>query len=142
MVVVDLCCGSGAVGAALAAALDPAELHAADIDSAAVRCARRNLAAAGGRVYQGDLYEPLPGGLRGRVDILVANAPYVPTGDLGLLPPEARLHEARLALDGGPDGLDTLRRVAARAASPGWHRGGHLLSEASVRQAGLGEPRS
>ena len=47
-VIVDLCCGSGAVGAALAAALEPAELYAADIDPAAVRCARRNLAAAGG----------------------------------------------------------------------------------------------
>ena len=110
--VVDLCCGSGALGAALAAVLDQAELHAADIDPAAVRCARRNVAAAGGRVYQGDLFQPLPAALRGRVDILLANVPYVPTGDIGLLPAEARLHEARLALDGGPDGLDVLRRVA------------------------------
>src|SRR6266566_7097947 len=54
VVVVDLCCGSGAVGAALAAALGQVELHAADIDPAAVRCARRNVAAVGGRVYQGD----------------------------------------------------------------------------------------
>jgi len=50
-VVVDLCCGSGAIGAALAAALDPIELHAVDIDPVAVRCARRNIAAAGGEVY-------------------------------------------------------------------------------------------
>src|SRR5438876_3392810 len=55
VVVVDLCCGSGAVGAALAAALGRVELHAADIDPAAVRCARRNVAAAGGQVYQSDL---------------------------------------------------------------------------------------
>src|SRR5215475_10037908 len=68
LVVVDLCCGSGAVGAALAAALDGVELHAADIDPAAVRCARRNVAAVGGRVHHGDLYEPLPARLRGRVD--------------------------------------------------------------------------
>ena len=51
------------------------ELHAVDIDPAAVRCARRNVAAVGGRVYEGDLYEPLPATLRGRVDVLVANAP-------------------------------------------------------------------
>ena len=134
VVVVDLCCGSGALGAALAAVLDQAELHAADIDPAAVRCARRNVAAAGGRVYQGDLFQPLPAALRGRVDILLANVPYVPTGDIGLLPAEARLHEARLALDGGPDGLDVLRRVARDAAD--WLApGGRLLTETSGRQA-------
>jgi release factor glutamine methyltransferase len=131
--VVDLCCGSGALGAALAAAVDRAEVHAADIDPAAVRCARRNLAAAGGRVYQGDLFGALPDALRGRVDILLANVPYVPTGEIGMLPPEARDHEARVALDGGPDGLAVLRRVAAGAA--GWLApGGHLLSEISERQ--------
>ncbi|MDB1089284.1 putative protein N(5)-glutamine methyltransferase [Streptomyces sp. ACA25] len=131
-VVVDLCCGSGAVGAALAAALERAELHAADIDPVAVRCARRN-AAAGGRVYEGDLYRALPAGLRGRVDLLVANAPYVPTREIGLLPPEARLHEPRVALDGGSDGLDVQRRVTAGALR--WLApGGHLLMETSERQ--------
>ena len=134
VVVVDLCCGSGAVGAALAAALGQVELYAADIDPAAVRCARRNVAAAGGRVYRGDLYGPLPAPLRGRVDILAANVPYVPSGDVGLLPPEARAHEPRVALDGGADGLDVLRRVAAWA--PLWLApGGHLLVETSERQA-------
>jgi release factor glutamine methyltransferase len=134
VVVLDLCCGSGAVGAALAAAVDRVELHAADIDPAAVRCARRNVATAGGQVYQGDLYAPLPGRLRGRIDILAANVPYVPTGEVGLLPPEARSHEPRVALDGGADGLDVLRRVTA--AAPQWLApGGHLLVEASERQA-------
>ena len=133
-VVVDLCCGSGAVGAALAAALGPVELHAADIDPAAVRCARGNLAAAGGHVYQGDLYAPLPATLRGRVHVLVANVPYVPSAEVDLLPAEARIHEQRVALDGGPDGLGVLRRVAAAAAQ--WLApGGHLLAEASQRQA-------
>jgi release factor glutamine methyltransferase len=133
-VVVDLCCGSGAVGAALAAALGQVELHAVDIDPAAASCARRNVAPAGGRVYQGDLYRPLPAELRGRVSILVANAPYVPTGAVGLLPPEARIHEPQVALDGGADGLDVLRRVAA--AAPRWLApGGHLLVEASEGQA-------
>ncbi len=133
-VVLDLCCGSGAVGAALAAALDPVELHAADLDPAAVRCARRNLAASGGQVYEGDLYDPLPAALRGRVDVLVANVPYVPTEEVALLPLEARIYEARVALDGGGDGLDILRQVSA--AAPRWLApGGYLLVETSERQA-------
>ncbi len=130
-VIVDLCCGAGAIAAALAATVDGAEVHAVDVDRAAVRCARQNVP---GYVYEGDLYEPLPGGLRGRVGILVANVPYVPTGEIGFLPPEARAHEPLTALDGGPDGLDVLRRVAAGA--PGWLApGGHLLIETSGRQA-------
>ncbi len=133
-VIVDLCCGAGAIGAALAAAVDWADVHAADIDPAAVRCARRNLPGSWSHVYQGDLYEPLPGRLRGRVSILVANVPYVPTGEIGFLPPEARAHEPRVALDGGADGLDVLRRVAAGAAE--WLTpGGYLLIETSRRQA-------
>jgi release factor glutamine methyltransferase len=131
-VIVDLCCGVGAIGAALAAAVDRAEVHAADIDPAAIRCARQNL--PGGHVYQGDLYAPLPSGLRGRVSVLAANVPYVPSEQIGFLPLEARAHEPRAALDGGADGLDVLRRVAAGAA--GWLApGGHLLSEISDRQA-------
>ncbi|AZQ72898.1 putative protein N(5)-glutamine methyltransferase [Streptomyces abikoensis] len=140
VVAVDLCCGSGALGAALVAGVGEAgggtgvELYAADIDPAAVRCARRNVAASGGRVLEGDLYAPLPAALRGRVDVLLANAPYVPTDAIGLLPAEARVHEARVALDGGPDGLDVQRRVAAGAAR--WLApGGHLLMETSERQA-------
>jgi release factor glutamine methyltransferase len=133
-VVVDLCCGSGAVGAALVVALGAVELHAVDIDPAAVRCARRNLADTGGQVYDGDLYEPLPAALRGRVDVLVASTPYVPTEAIRLLPPEARTYESRVALDGGVDGLDILRRVIA--AAPSWLApGGCLLVETSDRQA-------
>jgi release factor glutamine methyltransferase len=133
-VIVDLCCGSGALGAALAAALDQVELHAVDIDPAAVRCARRNLARAGGQVYEGDLFEPLPAALRGRVDVLIASPPYVPTEAIRLLPAEARLHEPRTALDGGADGLDVVRRVTA--AAPRWLApGGRLLIETSERQA-------
>ncbi|MEV5507710.1 putative protein N(5)-glutamine methyltransferase [Streptomyces orinoci] len=132
-VVLDLCCGSGALGAALAARGTEVELYAADIDPAAVACARRNLAPLGGRVYQGDLFAPLPAGLRGRVDVLLANVPYVPTADIAFLPAEAREHEARVALDGGADGLDVLRRVLAEA--PYWLApGGRLLSETSRRQ--------
>jgi len=132
-VVVDLCCGSGAVGAALAAVLTGVELHAADIDPVAVDCARRNVAAYGGHAHEGDLFDALPAGLRGRVGILAANVPYVPTEEVGLLPPEARDHEPLVALDGGGDGLDVLRRVAARASQ--WlEPGGCLLVETSERQ--------
>jgi release factor glutamine methyltransferase len=134
-VVVDLCCGAGAIAAALAAGVAGAEVHAADVDPAAVACARRNVP---GHVYQGDLYQPLPARLRGRVQILTANVPYVPTEDIAFLPPEARTYEPRVALDGGPDGLAVLRRVAAGA--PDWLApGGHLLVETSERQAPLAQ---
>jgi release factor glutamine methyltransferase len=130
--VVDLCCGSGAIGAALGAAIPGIEVHAADVDPAAVACARRNLPAD--RVHEGDLFDPLPTELRGRVDVLVANVPYVPSGAIALMPPEARLHEPRGALDGGMDGLDVARRVVA--AAPGWLApGGSLLFETSEEQA-------
>jgi release factor glutamine methyltransferase len=133
-VVVDLCCGSGAVGAALLDVLGRVELVAADVDPVAVRYARRNVEPRGGSVVAGDLDAPLPARLRGRVDVLVANAPYVPTGAVALMPPEARDHEARIALDGGADGLDVQRRVAA--AAPGWLApGGALLIETSEAQA-------
>jgi release factor glutamine methyltransferase len=132
LAVVDLCCGCGAVGAAVLAARPDVDLHAADVDPVAVRCARRNLPPD--RVHQGDLYAALPADLRGRVDVLVANAPYVPTDDIAMMPPEARDHEPRTALDGGGDGLDVLRRVVAGA--PDWLRsGGTVLVECSVRQA-------
>ncbi|MFI8965847.1 putative protein N(5)-glutamine methyltransferase [Streptomyces sp. NPDC053493] len=133
-VCVDLCCGSGAAAAVLLASVEGAEVHASDIEPAAVRCARRNVEPRGGRVYEGDLFDPLPPELRGRVDVLVANVPYVPSGDVALLPPEARDHEPLVALDGGADGLDVLRRVAADAVD--WLApGGRLLVETSERQA-------
>ncbi len=132
-VVVDLCCGSGAVGVALVWSLGRAELHAVDVDAAAVGCARGNVASTG-RVYHGDLFAPLPLVLLGGVDVLVANAPYVPTDSLGLLPAEARLHEPRLALDGGVDGLDVQQRIVA-GALPWLTPGGHVLFETSADQA-------
>ncbi|TDD24695.1 putative protein N(5)-glutamine methyltransferase [Actinomadura sp. KC06] len=137
-VIVDLCCGSGALGAALASALladgrDGFALHAADTDPAAVRCARRNVESLGGHVHEGDLFAALPPALRGTIDVLLANVPYVPASELALMPAEARVHEPRVALDGGADGLDVLRRVTAEA--PGWLApGGRLLFETSERQ--------
>jgi release factor glutamine methyltransferase len=133
-VVVDLCCGVGAIGAAIADAAGPISLVAADLDPVAVRAARLNLEPIGGLVFEGDLYDALPAELRGRVDVLAVNAPYVPSEAIATMPPEARDHEARMALDGGGDGLDVHRRVAASARS--WLApGGALLIETSVRQA-------
>ncbi len=131
--IVDLCCGAGAVGVAVVSALGKAELHAADIDPLAVRCARRNLDPIGGQVHEGDLYDALPVELRGRIDVVVANAPYVPSEEIRLLPPEARLHEARVALDGGGDGLDIVRRLASGAVQWLAPRA-HLLVETSAQQ--------
>jgi release factor glutamine methyltransferase len=133
-VIVDLCCGTGALGLGVANGLAGwAELHAADLDPAAVACARANVEPAGGRVYVGDLFGGLPAGLRGRADILICNAPYVPTGDVAFLPAEARDHEPLVALDGGLDGLAILRR-AASGAPPWLAPGGVMLVETSDRQ--------
>ena len=131
-VVVDLCCGTAAFGAALARRWPDAEVHAADSDPAAVACARRNLPPE--RVHEGDLYAALPADLKGRVDLLVANAPYVPTDAIATMPRDARDHEHRVALDGGSDGLDVLRRVVADG--PDWLRPrGRLVVEAGRDQA-------
>jgi release factor glutamine methyltransferase len=145
-VVVDLCCGCGAIGLAIAHSGPGVRLHAADIDPNAVRCAARNLAAVGGTAYRGDLFAPLPQVLHGRVDVLVGNAPYVPSAAIALMPPEARDHESAVALDGGADGTDILRRIIGEA--PAWLAvGGVLLVEigrsqveritTAVRDAGL-----
>jgi release factor glutamine methyltransferase len=130
---VDVCCGSGAIGAALLERTPALSLYATDIDPRAAGCARENLGVHG-MVATGDLFDPLPTDLRGRVDVIVANAPYVPTAEISLMPREARLHETRATLDGGSDGLDLHRRISADA--PGWlAAGGQLLTETSERQA-------
>lgn len=141
-VVVDLCCGTGAVGLAVAVAAArsgaPVELHAADLDPLATACAAQNLARhptgpLAAHAHTGDLYAALPAQLRGRVDLLLVNAPYVPTDSVALMPPEARDHEPLTALDGGSDGLDVHRRVAAGARE--WLApGGALLLETSEQQ--------
>jgi release factor glutamine methyltransferase len=125
--VLDLCCGSGAVGAAVAAGLG-AELYSAELDPVAAAVARRNVP----RVFEGDLFDPLPRGLL--FDLIVVVAPYVPTDEIALLPHEARDFEPLLALDGGADGLDLVRRILAEA--PRWLApGGALLTEVSEEQA-------
>lgn len=132
--VLDLCCGCGAVGIAISSAIDGAELYAADIDPAAVANAKRNFDVFGGRVFEGDLFDALPDSLHGKVNILTANVPYVPTDAIPLLPPEARDYEPRFTLDGGPDGLDVLRRVAGEARQ--WLApGGHVFFETGADQS-------
>jgi release factor glutamine methyltransferase len=133
-VVVELCCGAAGVSTALAGTTADVEIHAVDIDQTAVWCARRNLADTNGTVYLGDLYDPLPAHLRHQVDVLVANAPYVPSGELDMLPPEARHFERPVALDGGADGLDVVRRVITPATD--WlSPTGRVVLECSERQA-------
>jgi release factor glutamine methyltransferase len=132
--VVDLCCGCGAVGAAIATMVPGVRLWASDIDPAAVGNARENLVAFGAVVGLGDLDAAMPDELRGRVDLLVANVPYVPAEQVAYLPAQAREHEPLVALDGGGDGLDVLRRLAPRAS--GWLRpGGAFVTECACEQA-------
>src|SRR5699024_4909316 len=89
-VVVELCCGVGAVATVVAARTEDVSVYAADVDRAAVRCAARNLAVYSGVAHEGDLFDALPEVLRGRVDVVVANAPYVPTDAIATMPVEAR----------------------------------------------------
>ncbi|WP_337191640.1 putative protein N(5)-glutamine methyltransferase [Nocardioides flavescens] len=133
-VVVDVGCGTGAVAAALGATVPGLALHAVDVDPAAVSVARSNLPAA--HVWEGDLLDPLPAHLRGRVALLAANTPYVPSEEVALMPREARDHEHRVALDGGGDGVEVQRRLLVQA--PTWLApGGRVVVETGRRQAAL-----
>jgi release factor glutamine methyltransferase len=130
-IAVDLCTGSGAVAAVLASAHPEATVVATDIDPVAAACACRN----GVRALIGDLDEPLPPSLRGRVDVMTAVVPYVPTEELPFLPRDVLANEPRTALDGGPRGTAVLLRAAEAAAR--WLRpGGSVLLELGGDQAG------
>ncbi|HUY23252.1 MAG TPA: HemK family protein methyltransferase [Acidimicrobiales bacterium] len=123
---VDLCTGAGAVAAHLAAQAPAATVIGTDIDIRAAACARRN----GVRAVVADLDRPLGGG---RFDVVTAVAPYVPTGEMRLLPRDVQRHEPRAALDGGEDGLDLVRRVVGAAARL-LRGGGWLLVEVGGAQ--------
>jgi release factor glutamine methyltransferase len=114
--ILDLCTGSGCVGITLALERTRARLLATDASPGAVEVARANAAALGAadrfEARLGDLFAPLAG--ESPFDVVVANPPYVPVGELPTLSPEVR-REPSLALDGGPDGLDVVRRIAAEA---------------------------
>ena len=129
-IAVDLCTGSGAVAAFLSAAHPMATVVATEVDPPAVACARRN----GVDVLVGDLDEPLSPSLRGRVDVMTAVVPYVPTEELPFLPRDVLANEPRRALDGGPRGTTLLVRAAE--AAPRWLRpGGRVLLELGGDQA-------
>jgi release factor glutamine methyltransferase len=129
-IAVDLCTGSGAVAVVLAAAHPQATVVATEIDALAVSCARGN----GVDVFAGDLDEPLPPSLRGRVDVMTAVVPYVPTEELPFLPRDVLANEPRAALDGGPRGTRLLVRAAE--AAPRWLRpGGTVVLELGGDQA-------
>ncbi len=130
-IAVDLCTGSGAVAAVLGSAHPRAAVVATDVDPVAVACARRN----GVRALVGNLDEPLSTSLRGRVDVMTAVVPYVPTEELHLLPRDVLANESRRALDGGPRGTMVLVR-AAEAAARLLRPGGSVLLELGGDQAG------
>lgn len=127
-IALDLCCGAGAIGSVLLE-VDGIRLFACDVDPVATGCARVNL--PGATVSTGDLFEPVPDAIR--FDLIAANAPYVPTAEVALMPREARLYERRATLDGGDDGLALHRRIAAGARSR-LRAGGSLVIEVSERQ--------
>ena len=133
--VLDLCTGSGCVVIALASERPKAEFDATDISPAACEIARANADRQGLAeritVFEGDLFDAVPDGKT--YDMIVSNPPYVTTGEIPTLSPEVR-NEPALALDGGPDGLDIIRRIlegAHRHLNPG----GAILIELDPRQA-------
>jgi release factor glutamine methyltransferase len=132
--VLDLCTGSGAIAIALKREMPSLEVWAADISAEALAIARANavsiLPPGSIRFLQGDLFEaPDSAALFG---LITANPPYIPSGEIKSLPPEVQ-KEPPLALDGGPDGLDIIRRIIAGA--PDFLRpGGALLLETDPRQ--------
>ena len=136
--VADLGTGSGAIACALAAARPDLDVLAVDRSLAALTVAAGNVRALGlaGRVrlLAGDLLAPL-GSLDGGLDMVVANPPYIPTGVIGSLPAEVSAFEPRLALDGGHDGLQVIRRIVAEAPAA-LGPGGWLVMEIGEEQAG------
>ena len=124
-VAVDLFAGSGAIACVVKARNPDARVVAGELDPVALACLRRNGARYGVEVVGSDIDAGLPRELEGRVDVLTANVPYVPTGELPFVPHEG---EPAATLDGGSDGFEWLRRVAA--AAPRWLRpDGVLLAE-------------
>jgi release factor glutamine methyltransferase len=125
--VADLCTGAGAIAAQIRAEVPTTSVIGVDIDPTAVACATRN----GVRALVGDLDRPLRPDRT--FDVVTSVPPYVPTGDLRLLPADVQRYEPRAALDGGTDGLDVARRVVA-ASGRLLRTGGWLLIELGGRQ--------
>jgi release factor glutamine methyltransferase len=134
-VAVDVCTGSGAVAAVLQRCRPGARVIATDVEPAAIACARTNGVVA----LLGDLLEPVPERLRGRVDVVVGVVPYVPTASLALLQRDTFAFESSASYDGGVDGLDVLRQLA-RDAVEVLRPAGLLLVELGGDQAAVLAP--
>lgn len=134
-VAVDLCTGAGAIAVVLARRRPLARVVATEIDPVAVACARAN----GVEVFEGDMAIDLPAELAGQVDVVTAVVPYVPTGELRLLPRDVMAYEPRSALDGGTDGTTFLVR-AVREVAGLLRPGGSLLLELGGDEAELLRP--
>lgn len=111
--ILDMCTGSGCIAVSIQKLGNPLLCHAVDISEAALAIARKNIENldADVQVWQSDLFEQV----EERYDIIVSNPPYIPPDVIAELMPEVREHEPWLALDGGMDGLDFYRRLAAEA---------------------------
>jgi len=121
---IDLCTGSGAIATYLHFVRPDARVVASELDDRAISCATAN----GVEVYRGDLFDPIPMGLAGEVDVVVGVVPYVPSQSMSLLPRDTLVFESALPYDGGDDGVNILRRVIRE--SPRYLRpGGTLLLE-------------
>ena len=131
---VDLCTGSGAIACYLASEAPGTRVLATELDPGALAWARVNADRYGVELLVGDLDAPLPAELAGRVDVVCANVPYVPSEAIATLPTDVRDHEPRLSLDGGPDGLDVFRRLAERA--------GHWLAPGGWLYCEIGEDQA
>ena len=127
---VDLCCGVGAIAAAVAHARPDAVVIAADVDPLAVEVAARNLARYGAKALVADMGT----GILGPADVVTACPPYVPSEEITFMPSEARDFEPRAALDGGPDGTELQAAVFAAAARL-LRPGGVAIVETSEAQA-------
>lgn len=118
-IVVDLCTGSGCIAVSIASEHGGAEVWATDMSETAVRVAAANASNARVEkrvhVLHGDLFDPLPDALAGRIDLVVSNPPYVPSAEIPSLPVEVLGFEPHSALDGGEDGLAVFRRIAQQA---------------------------
>lgn len=111
--ILDMCTGSGCIAVSLQRLGNPILCHAVDVSEAALAIARKNIENlhADVQLWQSDLFEQVSE----RYDIIVSNPPYIPPDVISALMPEVREHEPRIALDGGSDGLDFYRRLAAEA---------------------------
>ena len=129
---VDLCTGSGAIAVVLSRGRPGARVLATEVDPLAAACARDN----GVEVFVGDMAAAVPDDVRGRVDVVTAVVPYVPSDELRLLPRDVVRYEPQRALDGGADGADLLRRAILESVGL-LRSGGSLLLELGGSEADL-----